>query len=88
MEPNASLYGWWKKFKKKHNLAIDFELKPLTLVYEEERHWQSSEPLTSQVGTSAAGRTALATPGSAQEVLGAEEPAVGAPSGKVRGKRV
>ena len=30
-------------------------------------------------------RTALATPRSAQEVLGAEEPAVGAPSGKVRG---
>jgi len=86
MEPNASLYGWWKKFKKKYNLATDFELKPLTLVYEEERHWQSSEPLTPQVGTSAAGRTALATPGSAQEVLGAEEPAVGAPSGKVRGK--
>ena len=65
---------------------IDFNLKPLTLIYEEERHWQSSEPLTPQVGTSAAGRTALATPGSAQEVLGAEEPAVGAPLGKVRGK--
>jgi len=86
MKPNASLHGWWRKFKKKNNLAVDFNLKPLTLVYEEERHWQSSGPLTPQVGTSAACRTALVTPGFAQEVLGAEEPAVGAPSGKVRGK--
>jgi len=86
MKPNASLHGWWRKVKKKNNLAVDFNLKPLTLVYEEEQHFQSSEPLTPQVGTSAAGRTALATPGSAQDVLGAEEPAVGAPSGKVRGK--
>jgi len=75
MKPNASLHGWWREFKleKKNNLAIDFNLKPLTLVYEKEQHWQSSEPLTSQVGTSAAGRTALATPGSAQEVFGAED---------------
>ena len=50
MKPNASLYGWWRKFKKKNNLAIDFKLNPLTLVYEEERHWRSSETLTSQVG--------------------------------------
>ena len=75
-----------EKVKKKHNLGIDFELKPLTLVYEEERHWPSSEPLTPQVGTSAAGETTLATPGFSKGVLGAEELAVGAPSGKARGK--
>jgi len=46
MEPNASLHGWWRKFKRQNNLAVDFTLKPLTLIYEEERHWQSSEPLT------------------------------------------
>jgi len=86
IKPNASLYGWWRKFKRQNNLVVDFNLKPLTLIYEEERHWQSSEPLTPQVCTSTAGRTALATPGSSEGVLGDEEPAVGAPSGKVRGK--
>ena len=37
MKHNASLYAWWRKFKKENNLAIDSKLKPLTLVYEEER---------------------------------------------------
>ena len=86
MKPNAILHGWWRKFKRQNNLAIDFNLKSLTLIYEEERHWQISEPLTPQVGTSAAGGTALATPGFSEGVLGAEEPAVAAPSGKARGK--
>jgi len=82
MKPNASLHGRWRKFKRQNHLAVDFNLKPLNLIYEEERH---SEPLTPQVGTSAAGRTALATIGSSEGVLDAEEPAVGAPSSKVRG---
>jgi len=86
IKPHASLHGWWRKFIRQNNLAVDFNLKPLTLIYEEERHWQSSELLTPQVGTSAAGRTALATPGFSEGVLGAEEPAMGAPSGKARGK--
>jgi len=77
---------WWRKFKKQNNLAADFNLKPLTLIYEEERHWQSSEPLTPQVSSSAAGRTALDTPRFSEGVLGAEESAAGAPSGKARGK--
>jgi hypothetical protein len=63
--------------------CVDFNLKLLTLIYEEGRHWQSSEPLTPQVGTSAAGGPALATPRFSEGVLGAEEPAVGAPSGKL-----
>jgi len=61
MNPNASLLGWWRKFKKQHNLPVDFYLGPLTLIYEEMRHWQSSEPLIPQVGPSAAGRTAFDT---------------------------
>ena len=26
MKPNARLHGWWRKFKKKNNSAIDFNL--------------------------------------------------------------
>jgi len=36
MKPNASLHGCWRKFKRQNNLAVDFNLKPLTLIYEEE----------------------------------------------------
>ena len=38
MKPNASLLGWWRKFKKQHNLPVDFYLGPLTLIYEEMQH--------------------------------------------------
>ena len=36
MKPNANLRGWWRKFKRQKNLAVDFNLKPLTLINEEE----------------------------------------------------
>jgi len=29
---NVSLHGWWRKFKRQNNLAVDFGLKPLTLI--------------------------------------------------------
>jgi len=54
-------------------------LKPLNLIYEEGRHWQSSEPLIPQLVTSAAGGAALATLGFS-EVRGGEAPTAGTPS--------
>ena len=45
-----------------------------------------SEPLIPQVGTSAAGRIALATPSSSEGVLGDEESAARAPADKARAK--
>jgi hypothetical protein len=80
MEHNASLHGWWRRYKRQYNLAEDLHLKPLTLIYEKGRHWQSSEPLMPQVSTSAAGGTALATSGFSKGVHGSEAPAAGAPS--------
>jgi len=82
IQHNASLHGWWRRYKRRCNLAEDFYLKPLTLIYEEGRHWQSSEPLMPQVGTSAARGTvtALATPGFSEGVRGGEAPAAEAPS--------
>jgi len=56
---NASLYGWWRRFKKKYDLPDDLYLIPLTLFYEEGRHWQSSEALIPQLSTSVAGRPQL-----------------------------
>jgi len=78
-EPNESLGGWWKRYKRRNNFADDFFLKLLT-IYEEGRHWQSSEPWVPQEGTSAAGGTVLTSPGFAEGVRGDEVPAAGAPS--------
>jgi len=32
---NASLNGWWRRFKKKYDVADNLYLTPLTLIYEE-----------------------------------------------------
>ena len=82
-EPNKSLGKWWTLYKRKNNLKVDFFLKPLTLIYEEGRHWQSSEPLIPQNGISAAERNAEgnapASPGFSEGVHGDEAPAAEAP---------
>jgi len=80
IQHNTSLHKWWRRFKKKSKLADDLYLEPLTLIYEEGRHWQSSEALIPQFGTSAAGGAPLATLGFSEGVRGGEVPTAGAPS--------
>ena len=56
------LARWWTQFKRANQLDASLSLKPFTLLYEEGRHWESSEQLTPSDSASAAGGAAPVAP--------------------------